>query len=125
MQPGFVPPARARSARLALRIVAPALRITCSRRSGQLAGDPPHHGLGLVALLLTAQPQLEDDRASTPTRRAASIAGAGTRRAPNGFDPQHRATDGANGLGQQTRIGRIAHIGLYRRGVRTDLVGTQ
>ena len=59
--------------------------MTCTRTSrpigsamavseaGQFAGDAAHRHLGLVPLLLTAQPQLCGDRAGPPTRAAAPV----------------------------------------------------
>ena len=40
---------------------------------GQFSGDPAHRGLGLIALLLTAQFQLRGDRAGPPPGRAPPI----------------------------------------------------
>ena len=74
MQPAFARArSRARSARRALRITAVASRIGRFGDPGQFTGDPAHRGLGLIALLLTAQLQLRGDRAGPPPRRAPPI----------------------------------------------------
>jgi hypothetical protein len=68
---------------------------------GQLAGDPADRGLGFVAGLRGAQPQLGPDLAGSPTGRAAAVAkpgaggpAGGPYPAPGRGDPPHR-------LGQQ------------------------
>ena len=88
---------------------------------GQFPGDTAHRGLGLVALLLTAQAQLRGDRAGPPTRRAAPVARPCTGCATGGFDPLHGAGHRADRLGQQTRIGRVGHSSLHHGGVGATL----
>ena len=92
---------------------------------GQLAGDPPHHRLRLVAGLRGAQPQLRPDLTGPPTGRAAAVTHLGAGRAAGGLHPTPGRGDAPHRLGQQPGVGRVGHIGRDDGGVRAQPRGAQ
>jgi len=92
---------------------------------GELAGDPHHGGLCLVAAGRRTGPQLRPDLVRSPPGCPRAIAQPGARRATGGLNPLAGRGDPANGLGQQPRIGRIGHVRRHHRGIDTYPIGAQ
>jgi len=73
-----------------------------NRSANQRVRTRLHRGLGVIALLLAAQPRLGRNGAGAPTRRATPITHPGTGGPTDGFDPHHAATHRAHRLGTPT-----------------------
>ena len=92
---------------------------------GQLASDPAHGGLRLVAAGRRAGAQPGGDRVGPLAGCPRAVPQRGADRTPGSLDPLTRRSDPTHRLGQQPRIGRIAHVGRHHRGIGPDPVGAQ
>jgi hypothetical protein len=84
----------------------------------QLAGDPAHGRLVLVAGL--TQPQPGVDLPGSAAGGSGAVTPRGGRSSACGLDPADLPVHGADGLCQQAGVGRALHVGQYHGGIGAD-----
>ncbi|SHY36498.1 Uncharacterised protein [Mycobacteroides abscessus subsp. abscessus] len=94
-------------------------------QSDQLTGALEHRGRGLVAAQCGTRAQFRCDRIRALARRPGPIPHPGAHRPAGRLDPLTGRGDPPHRLGQQTRVGRIGHVGRHHRRVGPHPVGAQ